>query len=161
MGYVFPLVLLCFVCFVPLLLLPHPCIFLSSLHCYHGAETACSHRAPDTFIQIAGLVIEGLRVRVPAGAAGGFKSPELTFCAEYHSVSFPTRVTAVAGKRTWSFCQKCRWKVAPYTLDYTPLTQRSRSGPTMLTRHSVGSISWERAHPQLVREHSATVVSAR
>ena len=30
----------------------------------------------------AGLVIERLRVRIPAGAAGEFSSPELTSCAD-------------------------------------------------------------------------------
>ena len=33
---------------------------------------------------------------------------------------FHTHVTAVAGKRPWSFCQKCRWQVTPkhaYTHD--------------------------------------------
>ena len=43
----------------------------------------------------------------------------------------------------------------------TPLTQRCRSGLTMpLSRHSVGTYQ-ERAHTQLVREHSDTVVSGR
>ena len=43
----------------------------------------------------------------------------------------------------------------------TPLTQRSRSGMTMpLSRQSVKSIR-KRAHTQLDREHSVTVVSAR
>ena len=35
------------------------------------------------------------------------------------SVSVPPRVTAVARKRPWSFCQKCRWQVTAkhaYTL---------------------------------------------
>ena len=31
----------------------------------------------------AGLVIERLRVRIPAGAAGEFSSPELTLCVRY------------------------------------------------------------------------------
>ena len=44
---------------------------------------------------------------------------------------------------------------------HTPLTQRSQSGLTMpLSRYSVRPIR-KRAHTQLVREHSATVVSAR
>ena len=37
----------------------------------------------------AGLVIERLRVRIPAGTAGEFSSPELTLCADSHSVSVP------------------------------------------------------------------------
>ena len=44
---------------------------------------------------------------------------------------------------------------------HTPLTQRSWSALTMpLSRHSVGTYP-EKAHTQLVREHSATVISAR
>ena len=31
---------------------------------------------------IAGLLIERLRVRIPAGAAGEFSSPESTLCAD-------------------------------------------------------------------------------
>ena len=43
---------------------------------------------------------------------------------------------------------------------HKPLTQRSRSGPTLtLSRHSVEPIR-KRAHTQLVREHLVTVVSA-
>ena len=37
----------------------------------------------------AGLVIEKLRVRILAGAAGEFSSPELTLCADSYSVSVP------------------------------------------------------------------------
>ena len=53
---------------------------------------------------------------------------------------FHPRVTALARKRSRSFCQKCRWQVTPKHT-YTPLTQRSRSGLTMpLSRHSVGNL---------------------
>ena len=34
-------------------------------------------------------MIERLRVRIPAGAAGEFSSPELTLCADSYSVSVP------------------------------------------------------------------------
>ena len=34
----------------------------------------------------AGLVIERLRVQIPAGAVGEFSSPESTFCADSYSV---------------------------------------------------------------------------
>ena len=34
-------------------------------------------------------MIEGLRVRIPTGAAGEFSSPELTLCADSNSVSVP------------------------------------------------------------------------
>ena len=36
-----------------------------------------------------GLVIERLRVRIPAGAAGKFSSSESTLCADFYSVSVP------------------------------------------------------------------------
>ena len=70
----------------------------------------------------AGLVIERLRDRIPAGAAGEFSSPEKTLCADSYSVSVPPRVTTVARKRPRSFCQKCWWQGTPkyvYTLDPT------------------------------------------
>ena len=62
-------------------------------------------------------MIERSRVRVPAGAAGEFSSPGSTFCADSY---FGTpSVTAVARKRSRSFCQNCRCQVtgeqeAPY-----------------------------------------------
>ena len=57
-------------------------------------------------------MIERSRVRVPAGAAGEFSSPGSTFCADSFRYPFHLRVTAVARKRSQSFCQKCRWQVA-------------------------------------------------
>ena len=70
----------------------------------------------------AGIIIKRLRVRIPAGTAGEFSSPELTLNADSYSVSILTHVIAVACKRPWSFCQKCRWQVMPkhaHTLDPT------------------------------------------
>ena len=40
-------------------------------------------------IQDAGLVIEKLRARIPAGTAGDCSSPELTLCVDCYSVSVP------------------------------------------------------------------------
>ena len=51
------------------------------------------------------------RVRLPAGAVREFSSPGSAFCADLFSYPFHTRVTAVARKRSRSFCQKCRWRV--------------------------------------------------
>ena len=56
----------------------------------------------------------------PGRRAGKFFSPKLTFSADSYSVSVPPRVTAVARKRPWSLCQKCRWQIIPkhtYTFD--------------------------------------------
>ena len=65
-------------------------------------------------------MIERLRVRSPAGAAGEFSSSESTLCADYYWCPFHPCVIAVARKRPRSFCQKCRWQVTlkhAYTLD--------------------------------------------
>ena len=108
----------------------------------------------------ARLVIERLRVRIPAGAAGEFSSPESTLCAESYSVSVPPRVTAVARKRPRSFCQKCRKQVKPkhaYTLD----PSRSEWADHVAVQAGCWSLSGKGAHTQLLSEHSVTVVSAR
>ena len=44
-----------------------------------------------------------------------FFLPELTLCADSYSVSVPPPVTAVARRRSRSFCPKCRWQVTPKT----------------------------------------------
>ena len=67
---------------------------------------------------------ERSRVRIPAGAAGEFSSPGSTFCADSFRYPFHPRVTAVARKRSRSFCQKCRWQVTAkhaYTVTYVAL----------------------------------------
>ena len=56
-------------------------------------------------------MIERSRVRIPAGAVGEFSSPGSTFCADSFRYPFHSRVTAVARKRSRSFCQKSRWQV--------------------------------------------------
>ena len=64
-------------------------------------------------------MVERLWVWIPAGAAGEFSSLcvlTVIRCPLHH------RVTAVACKRAWSFCQKCRWQITRkhvYTLDPT------------------------------------------
>ena len=97
--------------------------------------------------------MERLRVRLPAGAAGEFSSPELTFCAESYSVSQwhvedPGHSAKNVGGRL-------------HLNTHTPWTQRSQSCLTLpLCTHSVETYR-ELSSQQLVREHSATVVSAR
>ena len=65
-------------------------------------------------------MIERSRVRIPAGAAGEFSSPGSTFCTDsYFGIRCTPVLTAVALKRSRSFCQKCRWQVTAkhaYTL---------------------------------------------
>ena len=74
----------------------------------------------DSSVISAGIVIERSRFRVPAGAAGEVSSPWSALCAEVlFRYPFPSRVTAVARKRSRSFCQKCRWQVTANTHAYT------------------------------------------
>ena len=55
---------------------------IHSSYCSLGAEILVG--------KSAGLVIERLRVPIPAGAAGEFSSPESTLCADSYSVSVPS-----------------------------------------------------------------------
>ena len=69
-------------------------------------------------------MIERSQVRIPAGAAGEFSSPGSTFCADSFRYPFHPRVTAVARKRSRSFCQKCSWQATAkhaYTVTYVAL----------------------------------------
>ena len=72
---------------------------------------------------------------------------------------FHPRVTAAARKRPLSFCQKCRWQVTP--------THACTLGPTKsewadyAVQVKSENLSGKRADTQLVKKHTATVVSAR
>ena len=73
--------------------------------------------------------------------------------------SYP-RVTAVARKRPWSFCQNCRWQVIPkhaYTFD----SMKSEWADYAAVQAQCGNLVRERAHTALIREHSVTTISAR
>ena len=99
-------------------------------------------------------MIERSRVRI---VAGEFSDSELILCADSYSVSVPPPGTAVARKNPSHSAKSADGRLHLNT--HIPLTQRSRSGLTMpLSRHSVGTYP-EMAHTQLVREHSATVLS--
>ena len=79
-------------------------------------------------------MIERLRVRIPAGAAGKKILCVLTFIR----CPFHPRVTAVAGKRSGHSAKSAGGRL--HLNAHTPLTQRSRSGLTMPpSRHSVGT----------------------
>ena len=63
-----------------------------------------------------------LRVRIPAGAAGEFSSPEFTLCTDSYSVSVPPRCYLSGTLKTPVILTKCRWQVTPkhaYILDPT------------------------------------------
>ena len=83
-------------------------------------------------------MIERLRVRIPAGAAGEFSSLESTLCADSYSVSVPPLCYCSGTEKTPVILPKVQMAGTPKHA-YT-LTQRSRSGLTMpLSRHSVGT----------------------
>ena len=55
-----------------------------------GPVLAALSASRDSFVvKSARLMIEWLRVRIPAGAAGEFSSPASSLCADSHSVSVP------------------------------------------------------------------------
>ena len=66
------------------------------------------------------LEIERSWVQIPAEVVGAFFFSRVDFlCWLLFRYPFNPRVTAVAGKRSQSFCQKCRWHVTvkhAYTL---------------------------------------------
>ena len=71
-----------------------------------------------------------------AAAAGEMSSPQLTFCADsYWMTPFNPSVTAVAHKRPGHSARCAGSRLQLNT--HTPLTQRSLSGLTMLSRQSV------------------------
>ena len=102
-----------------------------------------SNKARIASWQSAGLEIGRLRVRIPAEAAGGFSSPELTLRADSYSVSVPPppptpRVTTVAHKKPYHSAKSAGGKL--HLKSHTPSIQRSRNGLAMpLSRHSVGT----------------------
>ena len=96
----------------------------------------------------AGHVIGRLRVRVRAGAAGEFSSPELTFCADSYSVFVPPPVLP----QTWhvkdpGLSAKSaggRLHLNSYTLDPT-----KSEWAHMLSRRSVGTYQGNELSPTL------------
>ena len=86
-------------------------------------------------------MIERLRVRVPAEAAGDCSFPELTISADSYSVSVPPRVSTEARGHS---AKSADDRLHPNT--HTPLTQRSRSGLSVLSKHSVGTIREMSSH---------------
>ena len=85
-------------------------------------------------------MIERLRVRIPAGAAGDFSPPELTLCADSYSMSdllpvLPQWHVKARGHSAKSAGGRLHLNI------HTPLTQHSWSGLTMpLSRHGVGNV---------------------
>ena len=91
-------------------------------------------------------MIERLRVRIPAGAAGKFYSPELALRADFYSMSVSTPLTL-----QWHVNDPGHSAIGAdgrlHLNTHTPLTQRGRSGLTMpLFRHSVGTYQETNSH---------------
>ena len=80
-------------------------------------------------------MIERLRVRIPAEAVGLFFLQSQLCVLALIRYPFHPRVTAVARKRSGHSAKSAGGRLHLNT--HTPLTQRSRSGLTMLPRHSV------------------------
>ena len=82
-------------------------------------------------------MIESLRVRIPAGAAGEFSSPELTLCADSYSVSVSPPVSPQWHVKDPGHSAKSAGGRL-HLNTHTALTQRSRSGlTTLLSWHGV------------------------
>ena len=94
----------------------------------------------------AGLVIERLRVRILAGAAGDFSSPVLTLCADSYSVSaLPPVLPRWRVKDTGHSAKSAGNRLHLKT--HTPLTQPSLSGLIKpLSRHSVKTYQETNSH---------------
>ena len=82
-------------------------------------------------------MIEKLRVRILAEAAGEISSSELILCSDSYSVSVPRPVLPQWNvKDTGHSDKSAGGRLHPNR--HTPLTQRSQGGPTMpLSRHGV------------------------
>ena len=85
----------------------------------------------------AGLVIERSRVRIPAGTAGEFFSPELTLCADSNSVSVPPPCYHSGTLRTPVILPKVQWQVTP---------KHAYSLYSTMSRHSVGTYPETSSH---------------
>ena len=106
----------------------------------HQGHMLCLYSGDSLLVRApAGLVIERLRVRIPAGAAGEFSSPESTLCAASYSVFvLPPVLPQWHAKDPGHSAKSVGGRLHLNT--HTPLTQRSRSGlTTPLSRHSVGT----------------------
>ena len=97
---------------------------------------------------------ERLQVRIPAGAAVEFSSPELTLCADSFDVRSNPVLPQWHVKDPGQSAKSAGGRLHLNT--HTSLTQRSRSGLTMpLSRHSVGTYTGN----ELTRSSSGNTLS--
>ena len=111
-----------------------------------AAAAAAAAAAVTGSSSSAGLAIERLRVRIPAGAAGEFSSPELTLCADSYSMSVPSPVLPQWHVKDPGHSSKSAGDKL-HLNTHVLLTQRSRSGlTTPSSRHSVGTYPETSSH---------------
>ena len=98
--------------------------------------------------------MERLRVRVPAGTSGEFSSSELTFCADFYSVSVPPDYYRSGNVKDTGHSAKSAGGRSgrSHISTHTPLTQRSWSKLTMLVPARCGNVSGKLAHSQFFRK---------
>ena len=97
----------------------------------------------------AGLVVERLRVRIPASAAGEFSSPELTLCADSYLCPFHPVLPQWHVKDLGHSAKSAGSRLHP-NAHAQPLTQQCRSGlTTPLSRHSLGTYPKTSSHANL------------
>ena len=85
-------------------------------------------------------MIERFRVRIPAGAAGEFSSPDLTFCADSYLVSVQLAMLPQWHIKDAGYSAK----IASDRFDlntHTPLNLRGRSGLTAAVQALLGNLS--------------------
>ena len=111
--------------------------------------------------QRAELVIERLRVRIPAGAGSGFSSPEFILLSVLTLIRCPFNPVLKQWhvKAPGQSGQNVGGRLHVNT--HTPLIQRSGSWLTLLCRRSVWEPIRETSSHATPQKHTATVVSAR
>ena len=82
------------------------------LFCVTVTRTWFGGAVDSSVVRVTDSWLKGSRVRIPAGAAGRIFFSRINFlCWLLFRYPFHPRVTAVARKRSRSFCQKCSWQV--------------------------------------------------
>ena len=87
--------------------------------------------------QSARLKVKRLQVQIPAGAAGKFSTPKLTFYADFYLVFVPPLLLQWHIKDTSKSAKRAIGRL--HLKKHTLLIQQSQSGLTMLSTHSVGT----------------------
>ena len=104
-----------------------------------------SSNTGELVVKSGGLVITRLRVRIPAGAAGEFSSPESTLCADFFGALSTPVLPQWHVKDPGHSTKSADGKLHVNT--HTPLAQRSRNGLTRpLSWRCVGTYPETNSH---------------